>query len=502
MNVNKKLENIFKKFVQIFAIIILIFLTIMSIIQTSYMDKTEITQYNLDNPIIHIIAIIAVLFLIYFLRKKQVELNKKTIFILVGIWAVITIFWIGITQLFPRADQKYILDAANNLRYGILTGFEEGKYAFCNPHQIGLILFETLTAFVFGIKYNFLGIQFLNIIAILISFYAIYNITKIMFKNKETSIYTIFALFLFIPITFYVTFIYGNLFGLATSMVSVWFLLKYLEDKKISNIIISSIFIELAIIFKSNYLVTLIAIICMLILSTISENRIKTLIPIALFIFVYLFGNLIINSSVQLITKKEKNDGIPMSSYIAMGLQESKRAPGWYNRYNRKTYEDSNYNSEIASEKVKKDIKDSLEKFKNDPKYTMDFFYKKTISQWNNPTFQCLWINKMRKSNIQKPAISNSVIGEGRLNKVITFYMNIVQSLILFGATTYMFMDFKNIKSKQLIFIIIFIGGFLFHMIWEAKCQYTLTYFVLLIPYAVRGYLKLEDFIESKFIKK
>ena len=368
MDVNKKIENFIKKFIQIIAIIILGFLTVTSIFKTSYMDKAEITTYMNDNPIIHIVAIGLVILLINFLRKKNIKISKKVILIFVAIWSLISIIWIGITQLYPRADQKYILNIANDLKYGILTGFEEGKYAFCNPHQIGLILFETLTSFVFRERYNFLGLQMLNIVAILISFFSIYKITRIMFKNKETSIVTIFSLFLFIPISFYITFIYGNLYGLAASMVAVWFLLKYLEDKKIKNIIISSICIELAVIFKSNYLVTLIAMICMLGLNIISEKRFKTIIPIAIIIMTYIIGSLSLNFAIELITKKEKNAGIPMSSYIAMGLQESKRAPGWYNRYNRKVYEKNNYNYESASEQVKKDIKKSIQKFKNNPK--------------------------------------------------------------------------------------------------------------------------------------
>ena len=49
------------------------------------------------------------------------------------------------------------------------------------------------------------------------------------------------------------------------------------------------------------------------------------------------------------------------------------------------------------------------------------------------------------------------------------------------------------IKFKELIFAIIFIGGFVFHLIWEAKCQYTITYFVLLIPYSIVGYKKTSE---------
>ena len=61
-----------------------------------------------------------------------------------------------------------------------------------------------------------------------------------------------------------------------------------------------------------------------------------------------------------------------------------------------------------------------------------------------------------------------------------------------------MIIRFKRNDIKQLTFAIIFIGGFLFHLIWEAKCQYTITYFVLLIPYSVKGYIDLSKYIDDK----
>lgn len=497
MNINKKMENIIKKIVQIIAIILLVFLFITSIFGTAHVDSKEITTYFKDNPIIHIIAICVVLGIIYFIRKKEIKINKKTIYIVIAIWVVALIIWIAMTQLYPRADQKYILNAATELLHGDISGFNAGKYAGDNPHQIGLIFFEFLTGLIFR-KYNFIGLQLLNILALLVTVFAIYKITRIMFKNRETSIGTIFALILFAPLSFYVTFIYGNLYGLALSTVAIWFLLKYLENKETKNILISAICIELAIILKSNYMIIMLAMICLLILYIIKEKRLKTFIPIVILILAYIIGNFGINVTTRLVTGKEKNEGIPMKAYVAMGLQEGKRAPGWYNRYNRKVYKESKNNYEKAEKKINKNIKKSLDKFKQYPDYTRQFFYYKTVSQWNNPTFQSLWINKSRKSNIEKNALVKSIIGEGKVNKILTYYMNIVQSLVLFGATAYMILDFKNIKSKQLIFIIAFIGGFLFHIIWEAKCQYTMIYFVLLIPYSVRGFSILSNVLAQK----
>ena len=80
--------------------------------------------------------------------------------------------------------------------------------------------------------------------------------------------------------------------------------------------------------------------------------------------------------------------------------------------------------------------------------------------------------------------------------------MNIVQTLILFGTLLFMIINFKNTNYTQLVFAIIFIGGFMFHMIWEAKCQYTLTYFVLLIPYSIKGYINLANILNRKMKTK
>ena len=38
---------------------------------------------------------------------------------------------------------------------------------------------------------------------------------------------------------------------------------------------------------------------------------------------------------------------------------------------------------------------------------------------------------------------------------------------------------------------VIMMGAFVFYMFWEAKSQYTLPYYYLLIPYAVMGWQQL-----------
>ena len=63
----------------------------------------------------------------------------------------------------------------------------------------------------------------------------------------------------------------------------------------------------------------------------------------------------------------------------------------------------------------------------------------------------------------------------------------------LIGAGCILFIKRNKWKPEQLVLLLIFLGGFAFHTIWEAKSDYVLPYFVLLIPYAAAGLGQLKD---------
>ena len=486
MEINKKLEKFIIYAIEIIFILILSFLTVESIFKTCTMDIKEVTSYLNDNPIIHIITISATICIFMLINKKKIKIDKKILWILIEIWVLISVIWIYVCDLYPRADQKYIYEIASQMRQGNFKGFNLGKYAYSNPHQYGLILYEFIFGFIFGSR-NYLGLQLINVVALLVAFFCIYKITRKMFENKQTSVGTIIGLLLFVPIWSYITFIYGNIIGFSLSMIAMLFAINYIETGKIRFICISSICVGLAAILKSNYLIMLIAIVCILILDMISRKKLKNIISILILLIAYVSLQTITTFTVETISGKEKQDGIPMLAYVEMGLQEGRRAPGWYNGYNRNIYKKNQYNSEKAKDDIKEDLSKTITKLKDNPNYTVEF-----------------WINNSRITGTgkEKPAIVKSINGYGKVNKVIFECMNITQSIILFGATIFMLTNFKKNNIKQLIFAVMFIGGFLFHLIWEAKCQYTITYFVLLIPYSIRGYIQLSDTINKKIKMK
>ncbi len=498
---NEIILKIINNVTKVIFIAILIVLTIASIFSTCTLVKGEKTEYHIDNWFLNIICIIISIAVIVFVKRKNIKINKKTkkILLIVGIaiWTLLAFFWIFSTQLRPRADQKYIYRAAIGMVEHDFSEFKQGGYINSNPQQEGMLLLEYFIALI-SKKYMGIIIQFLNIFALLAAFYAIYKITQEIFQKGNNSIATLVCLLLFIPIFLYITFMYGNIFGLATSMLALLFEFKYLKKEKWYYIVLSGVLIALSIKLKSNYLITLIAMIIIYIIDMFENKKAKNIIAIISILLIYIIINAGAKLCVEKITGEKIDKGIPMTAYVAMGMQEGKFAPGWYNGYNRKVYKKNKYNSEEASKQSIEDIKERVNVFFKDPGYMIEFYAKKTLSQWNNPTFQGFWVNKSRSSKIKKPGYVKSIVNKGKGHPILEEYTDLMQALILFGATVYVILDYKNIKGIKLSLMIIFIGGFLFHTIWEAKCQYTITYFLLLIPYCVKGYDILTEKIKEK----
>ena len=65
---------------------------------------------------------------------------------------------------------------------------------------------------------------------------------------------------------------------------------------------------------------------------------------------------------------------------------------------------------------------------------------------------------------------------------------------------------FKLAKNKEnvskYLLAIIFIGGLLFHRIWETKAIYVIQYYYLLLPYTAFGIKVFIEFIKIKFEKR
>ena len=170
LEANKKIEKFIIYAVEVIFILILSFFTIESIFKTCSISTNEVTTYLYDNPFIHISTISLTILLFTCINNNKIKIDKKILWILIGVWTLISVIWIYISDLYPRADQKYIYNIATQMREGVFKGFEIGGYAFSNPHQAGLLLYEYILGFIFKSK-NYLGLQLINVVALLVTYF-------------------------------------------------------------------------------------------------------------------------------------------------------------------------------------------------------------------------------------------------------------------------------------------------------------------------------------------
>ena len=163
--------------------------------------------------------------------------------------------------------------------------------------------------------------------------------------------------------------------------------------------------------------------------------------------------------------------------------------------------------NEKASECSKEEIKKRLNEMLNNPKEAITYYGDKILSTWIEPAFQTIWINEPQEETekIEEYISDNKILislYDGTLNKVVMKYLDIYDIIIFIFAAIYLIINYKKINMEKMILIIIFFGGFLFHIIWETKSIYAVPFFELLIIYAAHGISDTTTMIENKFRKK
>lgn len=503
----QKLSNIMDGIIKwavygLFSVIV-VFLAMVSVFGSCFVNHDEYTYFLSDAGYKHVVAFVLVVLLAFLYQRwisnKLADQYKKMLWYgLLGIYGIVMACITLYVSMEPRADQASVVNTALAMVNEDYTAYEVGGYMSVYPNQVGIVyLFYWLfKVFPFGYK----TVCVLNVVSLIGIMIGMAGIGK-MYLRHNTYLVGVVTI-MFFPISCYATFIYGNLIGQALSTAGIYFAMKYFSDRQNINIVWAVITCALAVIIKENFLIPLIGVVIFLLLDFVKHPKKKS----AIFLVGLLSATSCFSNGVKLhteqITEKKISTGVPTLAWVAMGMQEGYMAYGWHNQYNEDVYRANDCNTEQTNAQVKEDLGVRVKEFLSNPTYVVKFFYQKTLSQWNNPTFECFWINDLTKRQsdgieVKKVAdVFKSVLGEPG-NPVIRGYCNLYQTLILAGVCIWIFLGRKDLQTEHLLLATIFIGGFVFHFFWEAKCQYVMPYFVLLIPYAIKGYEYLLGILEQ-----
>ena len=493
------------------------YIAVMSIFQTSVFDPTaygaEKIIFQTDNIALNIFM--TVLFAVFVFKMKKhydffAKVNMRFLEIGLVVYALLLGFvWIFSVTSIPAADSYNVFETASqaaNGNYSSLSGSDFYNSAYYNgysyynfyPFQLGFVFISEIVYRIFGTQ-SYMPIQIINVICVAVTYLGIAKITKHLFKRRSVEFIAILLLAgCFQPILFS-TFVYGNIIGMCCAVWASYFLIRYFQSSKYILLLPCGALLVLATMAKYNNIIYLIAFVVMLIVHTVKDKKWQS-IAFALAICVAAVGvnNLIIISYENRAGVKLA-DGVSQVLYLDMGLNESSMAPGWYNGIALETYKQYQLNDEAANAAAWDDINTRINIFANNPGYAADFFGKKITSQWNEPTFESIWVSEVKSHSSEINAIGKGMY-DGSLGQFFELYFNLfIQILyILFVIGIYCLFLKRKLNIETALLLLVLLGGFGYHLLFEGKSQYILTYIVLLIPTAAYG---MNTVLEGNFTK-
>lgn len=498
----KKLESFGKNVIAVFFVCIMLYLTLSSLFISAdiVLDGAEKTTFSNKIWPFTLVLFAAVVGILYKLRDKIENLDSnRWVRILIVYDFILCILWMVTANTKEGADQAQVLYAAKQFCMGDYSKLAPDLYMGMFPYQLPLAMLYEPFYKILGDVTPFFW-QFINSFLICLSQYLIYRIVRELCENKKIINTALLLQFLDFPLILYVSFIYGTIVGMTLALASVFFLLKMrkTEKRRWSDALLSALFMGMACLLKSNYLIFMIAACIIVLVMAATQKKLRLLFYIPLVIGIFFGGRTLVYKTYEFRSGMEIGDGVPSSLFIAMGLSENEeRANGWYNGYNWDTYlGELDCDPQKATEFGNEVIHGQLAEFGKSPLYMLDFFQEKINSTWLNPDFQGLWNNHHHGQVIAcAPVIYNLYTGE--LHHVAQFLLGNIQFIIYAGALICFLAYWKKLNIYQCVFALIFVGGFLFHLFWETKAQYVIIYYVLLLPYAGAGINYLVDRITA-----
>lgn len=451
---------------------------------------TEITYYIKDFPLLMVSGLLVMMLLLFLLRhflQKIMNKSKYIIILFTLVWAVLLIGFVCNTDISRVYDQAMVYEAVKGLVSGDYTLWQVGGYIYCYPFQNGVILLYAPIMLFFG-ENTYGAVQALSIILYWLMAVGFYKLAKKYF-DRTVAVFTYIGVLFFLPLWGYVKFFYGNLSGLCFIIWAIYFLMCFMESIRWKYLIGSSLCLAFSMVFKSNFLIYGIAMILVLVLEGVCKKKSYYLKAVVVLGLTIVLASKLPLWVAEWITGCPTDQGIPSIHCIDMGLRESYVAPGWYSGDSMKSFAENQYSVDKFTSIVWQSIKDSLAYFGQNKYYALSFFGKKTASIWNNPTFESFAV--VVKGNVSGTIeywMKDILYNGGIWNSIIMLIMDVLQSIYLFGNVLYLMYCKKEHDLKRAIPLIAFIGGFLLHIFWEGKSQYTFLYFIMLIPYALMGY--------------
>ena len=434
------------------------------------------------------------------LTRDEIK-NKKRVHMLAilaaGFAGIVSVKWAILHPYMPDHDQLQVVADAMDFIEGNYTDLK--GYLEIFPYQTSLVF---LYKILLSIWDNLEIIYVFHSFWIMVIVYFSYAVAEELFENSRVSLFSIILAALFVPMYFYVNYAYGDLCMASCGVLGIWFFVKFSKNLQTGFAIALLITMTISYMARTNSLIVMLAMGMAFIVSGMCHKKWKSLIMAVLVLLVPLMSQKTVINYYEHRANVEMLKGSPAILSVAMGMQDTYEGPGYYNAYNLTVYVNAEKDSDEAAEIGKKYILDRLDEMAHDLTYTQNFYKVKIWQQWNEPSFGGEVSTNTFDGEINK-LVENIYYGQGQdwLRIFRNYYMFVLYASVLVTALCKMFRKKDDERIWENIVFIIFIGGFLFSLLWESKSRYVMPYVVMLIPCGAYGLYKLQ-YIAEHFLEQ
>ena len=497
------------------------YIGIMSFFETSVFDQTnlasELVIFEGDNIILNLFFTALFIALLFWLRRFYDFFAKVSIRILeigLAVWtAILGVIWIYSVTSVPAADSANLFEAAtnsanddyskffNNSGFYFSEYYNGHNYFHFFPFQLGFVFFSEIVYRIFGTDSS-MPVQVINVLSLASAYFALARITKLLFKRKSIEFIAILLLAVCFQPIFLCTFVYGNVIGMSTAVWASLFLIKYFRTNRWVWIIPAGCLLMLSTIVKYNNLIYLVAFVIMLILHAIKGKKWQSIAFAVAMCILCVGSSKLIIMSYEARANTQFESGLTQTMYFDLGLQESPMAPGWYTKTAVNDYMKGGYDTERGNAVAQASIDRRLEELSDDMGYGFEFFGKKILSQWNEPSYESIWISQVKQHTEEMSDLAKDIYNNGFWGQCFALHFNFYMQLlfVLFALGIYLLFIDRRTNIETVLLPLVLLGAFGYHLLFEAKSQYACTYIPLLVPTAAYAMNKVlfSDYTKAK----
>lgn len=543
--------------VMLLTLLLSILLFTGSFLTTCYADNMETQQVLLrpDNPLWNLLELAGFGLLFcgcLYLYEKIGEKFRRGLLV----FTLTFVFGLGILLILfgrtvPAADALSVYNAAAEWILGNTDIIHPTvSYLSYYPQQIGLMAFLELLLRIWNLTglsapaWHFIKLVYVCLLCGAVWFQ--YLSLQYLWPEKYKKISCCYLVLVCcnLPMIMYSSFVYGEIPSFAALSVGCYLLLRLLGSS--SRILFtgfgSILFLTLSVLLRKNSLIPVIAVLLVLLFEALRPGRNGKmrlgLLIMAVCLAVTSVGILpLVQKCYEKKAGNTLSSGVTAMSYLAMGMQEASRGCGWYNGFNIDTYDTAGMDTVLANEISRLAIDERLTYFREHPGYTADFYLHKHLSQWADGTYASRQATLATYGG--RSAFFKEVY-EGSLSGGYIEWCNAWQNVLYLGVLVFCIGSLKKRRKSKVVGhmadqtaghtagctadhmadqlgadrhgadrlyiyvgLIAVLGGFLFHIFWEANSRYIFSYSLLLMPYCgagvYTGICRIRDGVRSRF---